>query len=209
MTLWLLGAPLVAGSQFPATHTLSYYTVEKDKSVRAEVKTVGVLGGYRVVDVLHRRGGHEVGAPKPVQRKAILVQVGLDRFREIHRCEAPARASAVVASSSIVFSDGEPVLASGGGGYWWFDSHGPHPLDFTRLREAIRKELPADVALPSSYSWLSFESRVGRVWVRKPGAQCRACDYAGALTVRFQLQGPAVVPAEVYFDAAPAVTAEP
>jgi len=43
--LWLLGASLVSGAQFGATHTLSYYTVEKDKSVRAEVKTVGVLAG--------------------------------------------------------------------------------------------------------------------------------------------------------------------
>ncbi len=143
MTLWLLGASLVAGSQVAATHTLSYHTVEKDKSVRAEVKTVGVLAGYRVVDVLHRRGGREVGVPRPVQRKSILVQVGLDRFREIHRCEAPAGASAGVAPSSIVFSDGEAVLVSGDGGYWWFDSQGPHPLDFTRLRQAIRKELPA------------------------------------------------------------------
>src|SRR5277367_6138888 len=108
-------------------------------SVRTVVRPVGVLAGYRIVDVLYYVGSRDLNADlTDVKWKSILVQVGPDRFKEIFHLSV-FYTTVSIEPSRIVQSGAEQVLSTmdgdggnGGGcweGYWWFDQTGPHRLD--------------------------------------------------------------------------------
>jgi hypothetical protein len=129
-------------------------------SIRTEVRTVGTLAGYRIVDVFYYVGSREMNADlTDVKWKSILVQVGPDRFREIFHLSA-FYTTVSIAPSRIIQSGTERILATtdgdggnGGGcweGYWWFDKAGPHSLNFAGLSIAIEERVPdclSDVVL--------------------------------------------------------------
>jgi hypothetical protein len=219
----------------PTPHALSYFTANpflrddgyefcelctpsgkaassKKYTIRSMVKPVGVLAGYRVVDVLYypspRPNASETGATW----KSILVQTSTDRYTEIFHLQA-FYTTASVEPSRIVQSGDEPVLVTmdldggnGGGcgeGYWWFDSTGPHPLDFSRLETAIRERLSAvhqeNARVQVSCSNLNLKLQQVNSGVQESHAQCHACDWVGRLTARFRLDGALVQPVAVDF----------
>jgi hypothetical protein len=164
------------------------------------VKPVGVLAGYRVVDVLYYPSPRANASVTEAKWKSILVQTGTDRYVEIFHLQA-FYTTASVEPSRILHSSNEAVLVTmdldggnGGGcweGYWWFDSTGPHPLDFSRLETAIRERLSAahqeDARVQISCSNLNLNSQQVNSGVQKSQAQCQACDRVGKLTARFRL----------------------
>ena len=104
------------------------------KNTRSMVKPVGVLAGYRVVDVLYYPSPRPNASVTGATWKSILVQTSTDRYTEIFHLQA-FYTTASVEPSRILQSGDEPVLVTmdldgGNGGhcwegYWWFDSSGP------------------------------------------------------------------------------------
>ncbi len=216
----------------PVAHPLSYYTVKpllrddgddlcrlctpegKAKSaqvysVRTEVKPVGVLAGYRIVDVLYYVGSRELNAElRDVKWKSILVQVGPDRFKEIFHLSV-FYTTVSIQPSRIIQSGNEQVLATmdgdggNGGGcweaYWWFDKAGPRQLDFSGLSKAIGERVPKHTAYPMSCSNLNLETQEVKAAVQKVPATCHACDWIGSFTARFRLDGAKAIPLDIQF----------
>jgi hypothetical protein len=178
-------------------------------SVRTEVQTVGVLAGYRIIDVLYSVNTKQSPGPDRVNWKSILVRVGPDRYREIFHLQN-FYSTVSIMPSQIIQSGRERVLATmdrdgGNGGdcwegYWWFDPSGPHPLDFSRLHAAIQSRVPKGLLLGITCSYLDLSSERVQSWVQKADAQCHACDYLGKVTAQFRLNGPILEPAAIDFE---------
>jgi hypothetical protein len=178
-------------------------------SIRTEVKPVGVLGGYPILDVLYYVNSRETNAkPTDVKWKSILVQVGQNRFKEIFHLQA-FYTTVSIEPSRIVQSGAERVLSTmdgdggnGGGcweGYWWFDRTGPHRLDFAALSVAIGERVPKRTYYQISCSYLDLEAQEVKAAVQKIPATCHACDWIGEFTARFRLDGASAVPLEIQF----------
>jgi hypothetical protein len=109
---------------------------------------LGTLAGFSIVQILYRVGPRSQGEPAKVRWKSLLVQVGNDLYREIYHLQAYYIVPEL-GSAEIVKVGHEEILATGdsdggndGGcfeGFWWFDSSGPHQLDFSQVRAAIRE----------------------------------------------------------------------
>jgi len=95
----------------PQPHSLSYFTANPflrddggdlcvdcspqgraksalEYSIQPLVRPVGVLAGYRVLDVLYSVGKRSDPSRNEVSWKSILVQVGPDRYKEIFHLQA-------------------------------------------------------------------------------------------------------------------------
>lgn len=222
-----------AFNDVPSPHRLSYFTANpflRDDSndlcllctpegraqsaqqyaIRTVVKPVGVLAGYRILDVLYYVSTRANPTNDEVKWKSILVQVGPDRYREILHLQV-FYTTVSLHPSRIIQSGKESVLATqdpdggNGGGcwesYWWFDRSGPHSLDFSHLRAAIKDRVPENAIFDISCSTLDFSSERIRSGVRKYDAACHACGYLGEVTARFRLDGPIAEPMAVSFKA--------
>jgi hypothetical protein len=218
-------------SDIPSAHSLSYFTANpylrddgndfcalctpEDRAKSAErysiepmVRPVGVLAGYRIVDVLYDVTKRNESGPSEVAWKSILVNIGPDRYKEIFHLQASGGAPSLK-PSSIVTSGRERVLATmdfdggvGGGcweGYWWFDRAGPHALDFSPLKVAIEKRIPQNARFSTSCSDLDLKSALVRSGVQKIHPECHACDWVGEVSARFRLSGPIVEPLTIEF----------
>ena len=218
----------------PAEHPLSYFTANpflrddgddlcalctpegkaksaQHYSIRTVVRPVGVLAGYRVVDVLYYVRSRETNAERAeVKWKSVLVQVGANRFKEIFHLSA-FYTTVSIQPSLIIRSGSEQVLTTmdgdggnGGGcweGYWWFDRAGPHQLDFTGLSIAIGEHVPKHTSYQMSCSYLDLEAQQVKSGVQKIPATCHACDWIGEVTARFRLDGATARPVHVEFKA--------
>jgi hypothetical protein len=168
-------------------------------SIRAEVRSVGVLSGFRLLDVLYYVSSRSSPNDDMVKWKSILVQIGPDRYREIFHLQA-FYTTVSISSSRIVQSGTERVLVSedsdggnGGGcweGYWWFDESGPHALDFSIIEAAIHARVPNNSTFGMTCSYLDLNSGRIRSPVQDSQARCHACGYLGAVTASFNLEGP-------------------
>lgn len=219
------------GIDVPVSHPLSYFTANpflrddgddlcfactpEDKAnsgrkyaIGAVVEPVGVLAGYRIVDVLCYLGPRGNGNPSDVKWKFILVQVGPDRYKEIFHLQA-FHTTISVKPSQIIRSGKEPVLATmdydggNGGGcweaYWWFDRGGPHVLDFSRVEAAIRNKAPGNTRFSASCGNLDLKSRQIHSGVQEANPKCHACDWTGEVTATFRLAGSVAEPTSITY----------
>lgn len=218
-------------SDAPSPHPLSYFTANpylrddgedfcglctpegraksaEQYAIRPMVRPVGVLAGYRIVDVLYDVRRRDDSGHSEIGWKSILVEAGPNSYREIFHLQASGGAPPLK-PSSIVTSGSERVLATmdfdggvGGGcweGYWWFDLAGPHALDFSRLETAMEKRIPPNTRFSTSCSNLDLKSSLVRSGVRKVHPECHACDWVGEVTAHFRLSGPIVEPLAIQF----------
>jgi hypothetical protein len=218
-------------SDVPSPHSLGYFTrnpflrddgddlcsrcspADKAASARiytarSEVKPVGSLAGYRIVDVLYYIGARGEPSPAQAKWKAILVQVGPDLYREIFHLSA-YYTTISIAPSRIVQAGDERVLATmdsdggnGGGcweGYWWFDRLGPHALDFSPLEAAIRAGVPANTTMQVSCANLNLDAQEVRSGVQRTDAECHACGWIGSVIAKFRLDGATAIPVSITF----------
>ncbi len=177
-------------------------------SVRTTVQRVGTLAGFRIWDVLYSVRARNSPDEDRINWKSILVQVGPNSYKEIFHLQA-FYTTVSLSSSRIMQSGSERILTTvdsdggnGGGcweGYWWFDESGPHSLDFSRLKSAIKNRLPENTVFSISCSQLHLESEQVHSWVQKSEAQCHACDYVGDITAKFRLDRFIVRPERIAF----------
>src|SRR5581483_4013266 len=102
--------------------------------IRSMIKPVGVLAGFRVIDVLYYPSTLTNARTTGAKWKSILVQTGTDQYMEIFHLQV-FYTTASVEPSRVLRSGNESVLVTmdldGGNGagcwegYWWFDSTGP------------------------------------------------------------------------------------
>lgn len=178
-------------------------------SIRAEVESVGILAGFRILDVLYYVSSRETPNYDAVKWKFILVQVGPDRYREIFHLQA-FYSTVSISPSRIIQSGNERVLVSvdsdggnGGGcweGYWWFDESGPHALDFSIVKAAIYARVPQNSSFGMTCSNLDLKSERIRSEVQGSQAECRACRYLGVVTTSFHLDGRVLRPVDIDFE---------
>jgi hypothetical protein len=217
----------------PEAHALSYFTTNpflrddgaefctactpsgkaestRKYTVRSIVKPVGVLAGFRIINVLYYVNARADASATDAKWKSILVQV--DRYKEIFHLQA-FYTTASIGPARIIQSGKESVLATmdldggnGGGcweGYWWFANNGPNSLDFSPLEAAIRERLSAlhegDATFQISRSNLNLSSQYVKSGIQKSHPQCHACDGIGELTAHFRLDGALVQPATIEF----------
>ncbi len=206
-----------------AAHSLKYFTANPalrddgqdlgrphEYSFRTVTKPVGELAGYRILDVLCYVRGRgtalQFASGDQVKWKFILVRTGPDRYREIFHLQA-LYTTVSLTPSRIVHSGGERVLATmdsdggNGGGcwedYWWFDKDGPHALDFSRVRAAIKTRTPENTVTPTACANLDLAAQRITTWVQKANPSCHACDFLGELTAEFRLDGPIALPSKI------------
>lgn len=215
----------------PAPHPLSYFTAnpflrddggdlcvvctlagrakaEQHYVITSEVKRLGSLAGFPVVQILYRVGPRGGAEPAEIRWKFLLVQTGKDLFREIYHLQAYYVVPPLKPAEIVKVGD-EQVLATddtdggnGGGcwdGYWWFDSSGPHQLDFSAVRAAITKHVPSGATFWTTCWALHLDDEEIKSSVQSGDARCRACDTLGEVTARFRLDGAVAVPVSVKY----------
>ena len=217
--------------EVPQPHSLSYFTANPflrddggdlcvdcsprgraksalEYSIQPLVRPVGVLAGYRVLDVLYSVGKRNDPSRNEVNWKSILVQVGRDRYKEIFHLQASGGPPSLK-PSSIINSVSERVLATmdfdggvGGGcweGYWWFNRAGPHSLDFSHLEAAIEEQIPKNTRFSINCSNVNLKSQTTRSGVQQFNPECNPCDWVGEVITRFRLIGPMAEPVAVKY----------
>jgi len=198
-------------------HTLT----SSDYRVHQTIKTLGTIAGHRVIEILttiHAGprvltfGGPSVDGP-PARWKSLLVQTGPDRYREIYTLQD--NWGSYVAGTAGIYGTGpdailgtdDPGTGNGGydcsDGYWWFDKSGPHPVDFTRLQEAIGKAIPKGSTYLGGCANLHPKDNFLESWVQAADAKCHGCAGLGTVHANYTIQNGVAIPGYVNFQADP------
>jgi hypothetical protein len=190
----------------------------QDYTAESNVRDVGTIAGYRIVQVDNRVVAKDAPPDSPILRlpegyrrnvayKILLVQTGSDEYREIYHLENDSGVFPPLTPARIIQTSPDPVLVTmdrdggnGGGcnsGYWSFDKSGPHPLNFVATDAAIRKAVPENafpfVPCPS----IDFDTQQINAWALSD-AGCRPC-VVGNVNVHFVVRGSIVEPTRVEF----------
>ena len=189
-----------------------------DYEVQQKVTTLGTIADHRVVQVLTTiHGGPRVATfdgpgvvDPPAQWKSLLVGVGTDRYVEIYKVQSnwgdPMIGTAGIYGSSpnSILGTNDPYNGNGGAcseAYWWFDKAGAHPVDFTKLEAAIQRAVPKEGSSRRGCWALDAGEADLEIWVQRTDAICHACGGLGTVHVHYRIQGGAVIPVSVRFEA--------
>jgi hypothetical protein len=190
----------------------------RDYQVQQKVTTLGTIADHRIVQVLttiHAGprvatfGGPAVDGP-PAQWKSLLVGVGANRYVEIYGLQSNWGLYKI-GSAGIYRSGGNSILGTddpdggnGGGcsdGYWWFDKAGAHPVDFTKLEDAIRSAIPKEGTYTGSCSALHPAEAYLESRVQRRDAKCHVCGVVGTVHARYRIHSGVAIPVSVRFEA--------
>jgi hypothetical protein len=181
--------------------------------ITSDVRPLGTLAGFPLFEILYTMSHRDKSQPDEVDWKFILVQTGTNSYREIFHLQRGWPGPGTLTSAAIVKVGDENVLAThdsdngnGGGcveGYWWFDSSGPHQLDFSKLRDAIKSHVPPGATFVTTCWAMDLEEEKIDTRVQKSHARCHACDMLGGVTARFRLRGAVAEPVSVEFSPDP------
>jgi hypothetical protein len=190
----------------------------RDYQVQQKVTTLGTIADHRIVQVLttiHAGprvatfGGPAVDGP-PAQWKSLLVGVGANRYVEIYGLQSNwglykiGSAGIYGSGASSILGTDDPDGGNGGGcsdGYWWFDKAGAHPVDFTKLEDAIRRAIPKEGTYTPSCSALHPAEAYLESGVQRLDAKCHACGGLGTVHARYRIQSGVAIPVSVRFEA--------
>lgn len=190
----------------------------RDYQVQQKVTTVGTIADHRIVQVLttiHAGprvatfGGPGVDGP-PAQWKSLLVAVGAERYVEIYGLQSNwglykiGSAAIYGSGSDSILGTYDPDDGNGGGcsdGYWWFDKAGAHPVDFTKLDDAIRRAIPKEGTYTSRCWALHPGESNLESWVQRIDPKCHACGGLGTVHARYRMESGVAIPVSVRFEA--------
>jgi hypothetical protein len=188
----------------------------RDYQVQQKVTTLGTIADHRIVQVLtsiHAGprvatfGGPAVDDP-PTQWKSLLVGVGADRYVEIYTLQSDlfqiGSAGIYGSGSGMILGTDDPDTGNGGGcsdAYWWFDKAGAHPVDFTKLEDAIRRAIPKEGTYMSHCSALQPAEAYLESWVQRLDAKCHICGGLGTVHAHYRIQNGVAIPVSVRFEA--------
>jgi hypothetical protein len=205
---------LLLGTKADGVHTLTV----RDYQVQQSVTTLGTIADHRIVQVLTtiHPGTHVViyGQPAsedpPARWKSLLVGVGEGKYVEIYALQIDwgldqIGTSGIYGSSpNSILATNDPQSGNGGycsEGYWWFDKAGAHPVDFTKLEDAIRSVIPKEGIYTSGCWALHPKEAYLESWVQRNDARCHACGGLGTVHASYRIQSGVVVPVSVHFEA--------
>jgi hypothetical protein len=173
--------------------------------VTSEVRRLGRLAGFPVVEILYRVGPRGNGEPASIRWKFLLVQTGKDVYRDIYHLQTYLTSSPALESAEIVKVGNEWLLTTddsdggNGGGcweeFWRFDSSGPHLLDFSEVKAAIVKGVPEGATFSTTCSALHLSDQEIESFVQSGNMR----DTLGKVTVRFRLTGAVAVPTSIKY----------
>lgn len=190
----------------------------RDYRVQQKVTTLGTIAGHRIVQVLTtihagRRvatfGGPGVDGP-PAQWKSLLVGVDANRYVEIYTLQINwggfqiGSAGIYGSGSGTILGTDDPAAGNGGycsDAYWWFDMAGAHPVDFTKLEDAIRRAIPKEATYTSRCWALHPAEAYWESWVQRLDAECHACGGLGTVRASYRIQNGVAIPISVRFEA--------
>jgi hypothetical protein len=205
---------LLIGPKADGGHNLT----ARDYQVQQKVTTLGTIADHRIVQVLttiHAGprvvtfGGPAVDGP-PAQWKSLLVGVGANRYVELYGLQSNwglfkiGSAGIYGSGSNSILGTDDPDGGNGGGcsdGYWWFDKVGAHPVDFTKLEDAIRRAVPKEGAYMTRCGALHPEEAYLESWVQRLDAKCHACGGLGTVHAHYRIQSGVAIPVSVRFEA--------
>jgi hypothetical protein len=189
----------------------------RDYQVQQKVTTLGTIADHRIVQVLTTiHAGPRVatfGGPgvdgSPAQWKSLLVGVGAERYVEIYGLQSNwgdykiGSAAIYGSGSDSILGTYDPDGGNGGGcsdGYWWFDKAGAHPVDFTKLDDAIRRAIPKEgTYTPRCWALHAAEGNL-ESWVQRIDAKCHACGGLGTVHARYRIESGVAIPVSVRFE---------
>ena len=190
----------------------------RDYQVQQKVTTLGTIADHRIVQVLttiHAGprvatfGGPAVDGP-PAQWKSLLVGVGANWYVEIYGLQSNwglykiGSAGIYRSGANSILGTDDPDGGNGGGcsdGYWWFDKAGAHPVDFTKLEDAIRSAIPKEGTYTGSCSALHPAEAYLESRVQRRDAKCHVCGVVGTVHARYRIQSGVAIPVSVRFEA--------
>jgi hypothetical protein len=189
-----------------------------DYQVQQKVTTLGTIADHRIVQVLTTiHAGPRVatfGGPgvdgSPAQWKSLLVGVGANRYIEIYGLQSNwgsytiGSAGIYGSGSNSILGTDDPDAGNGGGcsdGYWWLDKAGAHPVDFTKLEDAIRRAVPKEGTYASRCWALHPGEAYLESWVQRIDAKCHACGGLGTVHARYRIESGVAIPVSVRFEA--------
>jgi hypothetical protein len=191
-----------------------------DYRVLQTVTTLGTISGHKVLEILttiHASprvltfGGPSVDGP-PARWKSLLVQTGPDRYQDIYALQD--NWGSYVAGTAGIYGTGSNAIlgtndpGSGNGGtcsdaYWWFDKSGPHPVDFTKLQEAISNAIPKGSTYLGGCANLHPKDSSLDSWVQAGDAKCHGCGGLGTVHAHYTIQNGVAIPGSVSFQPDP------
>lgn len=189
----------------------------QDYRVRQKVTTLGTIQGHRIVQVLttiHAGpraitfGGPDVNDP-PTQWKSLLVGVNANRYVEIYALQSNlfqiGSAGVYGLGPNAFLGTYDPDTGNGGGcsdAYWWFDKAGAHPLDITKLQEAIRRATPKN-GIYGTQCW-ALHAGAANLEIEvlpRNEVRCHACGGLGVVNASYRIQKGVAIPGSVKFNA--------
>jgi hypothetical protein len=191
-----------------------------DYRVAQTIRTLGTIAGHRVIEVLttiHAGprvttfGGPSVDGP-PARWKNLLVQTAPNRYQEIYTLQdnwgsyLAGTAGIYGASPDSILGTDDPGTGNGGScsdAYWWFDKTGPHPVDFTRLQEAVRKAIPKGSTYLGGCANLHPKDNSLDSWVQAGDVKYHACGGLGTVHANYTIRNGVATPGSVSFQADP------
>lgn len=190
----------------------------RDYQVQQKVTTLGTIADHRIVQVLttiHAGprvatfDGPGVDGP-PAQWKSLLVGVGANRYVEIYALQINwggfqiGSAGIYGSGPNSILGTDDPDTGNSGGcsdAYWWFDKAGAHPVDFTKLEDAIRQAIPKEGTYMLRCSALHPGEAYLESWVQRLDAKCHACGGLGTVHAQYRIQNGVAIPVSVRFEA--------
>ncbi len=149
--------------------------------------------------------------PPAVEWKSLVVESSPGVFREVYliiddgmfiRPLKPARILRIDDTELLATTDD---MEGNGGycteGYWVLRQDGPWLLDFTPVRNAIARVVPANAAAMQMGCWaMSIEKQTISAPVQEKNADCHACGWLGHADVKFKIERHQAVPVTVKFE---------
>ena len=143
-----------------------------------------------------------------MQWKSILIQIAPDQYIEIYH-DQDGSCCEPMTPSKIVDVGGTPILSTihfDGGtawfcseAHWLIDSSGPHRIDFSDVKAAIKKVVPPNTIFLGECADIHLEEQLIRAAVQKVGAECHACGWVGIAFAHFRLDRTRAIPTDVEF----------
>jgi hypothetical protein len=192
----------------------------RDYRVEQTVTALGTIIGYKILEVLttiHAGprvltfNGPSVDGP-PARWKSLLVQTAPNRYQEIYTLQdnwgsyIAGTAGIYGTGSNAILGTDDPGTGNGGycsESYWWFDKSGPHPVDFTKLQEAIRNAIPKGSIYIGGCANLHPKDNSLDSWIQAGDAKCHACGGLGTVHAHYTIQNGVAIPGSVTFKADP------
>ena len=196
------------------TDNCAFESVCKGLSVDVSDQEIGAPFGKKIFQIVYTLKTNSEDGDRSSNRsywKSIVAQSSPGEYREIFLLKnegafwswPPSTADIVsVGDTKLLFTNDSTTSRDMWctGAFWVLDKSGPVPADFSAVRLAIDRALPAGTyAVTPLCAGINLEKHEVRIEVQEKHADCRGCGFDGSVTVNFKFEGARAVSTSASF----------